>query len=46
MIETIDGRAVGRDGRAPWVLFNKQKKHVVSFVREREKKQIVLEAVE
>ena len=46
VIEMIDGRAVGRSGRAFGFAFNKQKKHVVSLVREREKKQIVLEAVE
>jgi len=46
VIEMIDGRAVGRSGRAFGFAFNMQKKHVVSLVREREKKQIVLEAVE
>ena len=44
VIESIDGRRVGR---GTWVFtFNRQKKHVFSVVRNREKKQIVLEAVE
>jgi S1-C subfamily serine protease len=46
VIETIDGLAVGRSGRIARGSFNTRKKHVVSLVREREKKQIVLEAVE
>ena len=44
VIETIDGRAVGRSDFA--FSFKPQKKHIVALVREREKKQIVLEAVE
>jgi hypothetical protein len=44
VIETIDGRAIGRGVWIP--TFSRQKKHVVSLVREREKKQVVLESVE
>ncbi len=45
VIESIDGRPVGRGG---WTYFpfNKKEKHVFSVVREREKKQIVIEPVE
>ncbi len=44
VIESIDGRRVGR---GTWVFaFNRHQKHVFSVVRNREKKQIVLEAVE
>jgi S1-C subfamily serine protease len=46
VIETIDGRAIGR---GVWSVRNpvaREKKHVFSLVREREKKQIVVEAVE
>jgi S1-C subfamily serine protease len=46
VIETIDGLAVGRGGRIAGFPFNTKKKHVMSLVRGREKKQIVLEAVE
>lgn len=46
VIETIDGRAIGRGERTFGFPFNRQKKHVVSLVREREKKQIVLEALD
>lgn len=46
VIETIDGRPIGRGAWTFGYPFNRQKKHVVSLVREREKKQIVLEAVE
>jgi len=45
VIETIDGRAIGRGAWTFGYAFNRQKKHVVSLVREREKKQIVLEAM-
>ena len=42
VIESIDGRAVGR-GTSPMTLeFNRQKKHVLWLVRNREKKQVVL----
>ena len=46
VIEAIDGRIVGR---GTWPLkfeFSRQKKHVVSLVRNREKKQVVLEVIE
>ena len=46
VIESIDGRVVGR---GTWPLnfeFSRQKKHVLSLVRNREKKQVVLEVVE
>jgi S1-C subfamily serine protease len=46
VIETIDGRPIGRGAWTFGYPFNRQKKHVVSLVREREKKQVVLEAVE
>lgn len=46
VIEMIDGRMIGRGAWTIGFPFNRQKKHVVSLVREREKKQIVLEAVE
>ena len=46
VIETIDGRVIGRGAWTFGYPFNRQKKHVVSLVREREKKQIVLEAIE
>jgi S1-C subfamily serine protease len=44
VIESIDGRRVGR---GTWVfMFNRQKKHVFSVVRNKEKKQIVVESLE
>ena len=46
VIESIDGRAVGRGEWAFGSTFNRQKKHVLSLVRGREKKQIVLAPVE
>jgi S1-C subfamily serine protease len=46
VIETIDGRPIGRGAWTFGYPFNRQKKHVVSLVREREKKQVILEAVE
>lgn len=46
VIETIDGRVIGRGAWTFGYPFNRQKKHVVSLVREREKKQVVLQAVE
>jgi len=43
VIESIDGHLV----RGSWVFtFNRHQKHVFSVIRNREKKQIVLEAVE
>ena len=45
VIESIDGRIVGRTPRA-LNEFNRQKKHVLSLVRKREKKQVILEPVE
>jgi S1-C subfamily serine protease len=44
VIESIDGRAVGRT--AGTMAFARQKKHTVWIVRDREKKQIVLEVEE
>jgi S1-C subfamily serine protease len=46
VIESIDGRLVGRGTWPMSFEFSRQKKHVLSLVRNREKKQIVLEAVE
>jgi len=44
VIESIDGRPVGRGA---WTMsFTRQKKHTVAIVRDREKKQIVLEVEE
>jgi S1-C subfamily serine protease len=46
VIESIDGRTLGPGARAAGFEFNRQKKHVLSLVRKREKKQIVLEPIE
>lgn len=46
VIESIDGRSVGRGTWPMSFEFSRQKKHVVSLIRNREKKQVVLEAVE
>jgi C-terminal processing protease CtpA/Prc len=46
VIETIDGRGVGRGAWTFGFPFNRRQKHVVSLVREREKKQVILEPVE
>lgn len=46
VIETIDGRVVGRGAWTFGFPFNRRQKHVVSLVREREKKQVILEPVE
>lgn len=46
VIETIDGRAIGRGVWSVRYPVAPQKKHVFSLVRDREKKQIVLESVE
>jgi serine protease Do len=47
VIESIDGQVVRRGGAwAAGFEFNRRKKHVVSLVRKREKKQIILEPVE
>jgi len=44
LIESIDGRAVGRGVMAFAYEFSRQKKHVLSVVRNREKSQVELEA--
>ena len=44
LIESIDGRAVGIGGMAFAFEFSRQKKHVLSVVRNREKSQVELEA--
>ena len=46
VIESIDGRVVTRGAWAMGFEFNRQKKHVLSLVRKREKKQVILEPVE
>lgn len=46
VIESIDGRALGRGAGMLGVEFSRQKKHVLSLVRKREKKQVVLELME
>jgi S1-C subfamily serine protease len=45
VIESIDGQAVRRGAWAGFE-FNRRKKHVLSLVRKREKKQVMLEPVE
>jgi len=45
VIESIDGRAL-RSGAFAFTFLGRQKKHVLSVIRDREKKQIVLEPVE
>lgn len=45
VIESIDGRVLGRVAGTLGVEFSRQKKHVLSLVRKREKKQVVLEPV-
>jgi len=44
VIESIDGRLARAGARA--FMLARQKKHVVSLVRDREKKQVVVETVE
>lgn len=46
VIESIDGRILRRGVWAFSPEFNRQKKHVLSLVRKREKKQVILEPVE
>jgi S1-C subfamily serine protease len=46
VIESIDGRTVGRDARAVGLELGHGKRHVLSVIRNREKKQVILEAVE
>lgn len=46
VIEAIDGRIVRRGSAALGFQFNRRKKHVLSLVRKREKKQVILEPVE
>lgn len=46
VIESIDGRILGPGARAAGFEFNRRKKHVLSLVRGREKKQVILEPVE
>jgi S1-C subfamily serine protease len=46
VIESIDGRVLRRGAWNMGFEFNRQKKHVLSLVRKREKKQVVLEPVE
>jgi len=46
VIESIDGRILRRRVGAASVQFDRQKKHVLSLVRKREKKQVILEPVE
>ena len=44
LIESIDGRALGTGAMAFAFEFSRQKKHVLSVVRNREKSQVELEA--
>jgi S1-C subfamily serine protease len=46
VIESIDGRTLGPGARAAGFEFNRRQKHVLSLVRNREKKQVVLEPEE
>lgn len=46
VIESIDGRVLRRGAWEMGFEFNRQKKHVLSLVRKREKKQVILEPVE
>ena len=46
VIESIDGRLLGRGALASRLDFSREKKHVLSLVRKREKKQIVLDPVD
>ncbi|MFN2578672.1 MAG: PDZ domain-containing protein [Pyrinomonadaceae bacterium] len=46
VIESIDGRTIGRGVWTTGPAFTRQRKHMVSIVRDREKKQIVLEVEE
>jgi len=46
VIESIDGRTVGRGAWTFAFQFNHKEKHVLSVVREREKKQVVIQPVE
>lgn len=46
LIESIDGRVLGRVARELAVEFSRQKKHVLSLVRKREKRQVTLEPIE
>lgn len=46
VIESIDGRLLGRGAWASGIEFSREKKHVLSLVRKREKKQIILEPVD
>ena len=46
VIESIDGRVLRRGAGAVSVEFNRQKKHVLSVVRKRERKQVILEPIE
>jgi S1-C subfamily serine protease len=45
LIESIDGRAL-RSGAWAFTFLGRQRKHVLSVIRDREKKQVVLESVE
>lgn len=46
VIQSIDGQVLGPGARAGGFEFNRRKKHVLSLVRNREKKQVILEPVE
>jgi S1-C subfamily serine protease len=46
VIESIDGRVVGRGAWTFAFQFNRKEKHVLSVVRERAKRQVVIEPVE
>ncbi|HMG73567.1 MAG TPA: PDZ domain-containing protein [Pyrinomonadaceae bacterium] len=46
VIESIDGRVLRRGAATAGVEFNRRKRHVLSLVRKREKKQVILEPIE
>ncbi len=46
VIQSIDGRILGRGSRVAGFEFNRRKKHVLSLVRNREKKQVILQPLE
>jgi serine protease Do len=45
VIESIDGRSLGPGARAAGFEFNRRQRHVLTLVRNREKKQVIVEPV-
>jgi S1-C subfamily serine protease len=46
VIESIDGRILGRDARGAGLELKPGKRHVLSVIRNREKKQVILEGID